>query len=80
MSYKVETLSFQDLQEQETRHISDNGWGKENASYLRITVDGVSTLQSDAMEPEDVKFHRDLSWIADALMEAYEVGRRDGAS
>lgn len=32
---------------------------------------------SDGMEPEDVMFYRDLSWIGEAVLEAYELGKKD---
>ena len=32
---------------------------------------------SDGMEPEDVMFYRDLSWVGDAILEAYELGKKD---
>ena len=32
---------------------------------------------SDGMEPEDVSFYRDLSWIAEAIEESYELGKKE---
>lgn len=77
--YKVEVVSYDELTEEDKGFgLSNNGHGKEFASYLRIIHNGkVINLESDAMEPEDVCFGRDLSWIAEALQEAYELGRKD---
>ncbi len=33
--------------------------------------------QTDCMEPEDATFYRDLAWIKDAILEAYELGKED---
>lgn len=32
---------------------------------------------SDKMEPEDAMFYRDLSWVEEAILEAYELGKKD---
>jgi len=32
---------------------------------------------SDYMEPEDAVFYRDLAWIKEAILEAYELGKKD---
>ena len=34
--------------------------------------------EHDGMEPEDTTFTRDLSWVADAIEEAYVLGCEDG--
>lgn len=48
---------------EEKEDVPNNGHGKASASYLRIVHDGQThCLKSDAMEPEDCSFHRDLSW------------------
>lgn len=33
--------------------------------------------ESDAFEPEDGTFYRDLSWIENAIMQAYQIGGQD---
>lgn len=77
----VTTLDFKDLTEQEQAEASNNGAGKEYAGYLRVCHDGKTILlESDAMEPEDVRFSRDLRWIADVIRTAYGLGLQDGAS
>lgn len=44
----------------------------------RLTHGGKTVaIYSDAMEPEDAVFYRDLNWISKAIKEAYELGKRD---
>ena len=75
----VKVESFEDLTEEEKEDASNNGSGKEYASYIRITHNGKPLyLDSDAMEPEDATFTRDLAWIAGAIKKAYELGKEDG--
>lgn len=52
-------------------HLSDNGSGKEYANYLLIEDGDYRACYSDAMEPEDRSFHRDLKWIKSELERAY---------
>lgn len=71
-------VNFEDLAEAEKRDLPNNGPGKEYANYLKITHGGnVEAIYSDAMEPEDCGFIRDLSWIEGAIMSAYERGKED---
>jgi len=75
---KVETLSFKGLSDDEKDGVSNNGFGKEYANYIKITHNGVVVLlESDAMEPEDAIFGRDLSWVADMLEKCYDFGVKD---
>lgn len=37
-------------------------------------------LESDAIEPEDKTFFRDLGWVIPWLMKAYELGWKDAES
>lgn len=72
---KIEMQSYDDLSDEEKAGVSDNGYGKESANYLRVTHNGETVfLESDAMEPEDCRFTRDLSWIKVAIERAYELG------
>jgi len=32
---------------------------------------------NDCMESEDAVFHRDLSWVVEAILEAYELGKKE---
>ncbi len=76
--FKIESgLDYEDLTEEEQREAPNNGPGKDMASYIRITDNQGSRVYSDAMEPEDSSFHRDLSWIASELKHAYIVGKSD---
>ncbi len=76
---KVNLLSFEDLTEEEKEIQPNNGWGKEYANYIKIT-DSENTVMilSDAFEPEDGTFTRDLCYVVDAIKEAYKIGLRDG--
>lgn len=75
---KIQKLNYEDLTLLEADLAPDNGSGKDMSNYLRITYeDGNSVTVSDAMEPEDATFSRDLSWIKDALLMAYEQGIKD---
>lgn len=80
----VEILNYKKLKEvypnvEEEYVLSDNGSGKEYANYLVITAKGgrLCGVFSDAMEAEDARFTRDLSWIKDALTKAYLGGLTD---
>lgn len=51
--------------------------------YNRLVVkhNGETILEaSDSMEPEDVSFSRDLSWVPKIILKAYELGLKDGQS
>ena len=49
------------------------------AGYIKATHKGKTILlESDCIEPEDATFSRDLSWISNALKEAYKLGVADG--
>lgn len=69
---------YDDLTDGEKENVPDNGIGKEWAGYIKVTHGGKTILlESDAMEPEDASFGRDLNWIYDALEKAYELGKAD---
>ena len=72
---------YADLSDEEKAGTSNNGSGKEYATYIRIKHNGETIrLESDAVEPEDANFGRDFSWVAEALMECYEFGKLDEKS
>lgn len=78
---RVEMLNYEQLTDEEKNgpDISHNGGGAEYATYMRVSQNGHRVaLYSDAMEPEDARFSRDLSWVADAIERAYSVGLDDG--
>ncbi len=76
--YKAILEDFEDLTEEEQMNQPDNGCGKDMANYIRITHNGETVcLESDAMEPEDCIFYRDLGWITTELMRAYQLGYED---
>jgi len=75
MTLEVIVQVFEDLSEEEKLNVPDNGAGKECASYLRILHNGKTIgLYSDAMEPEDAIFYRDLKWIKCVIIRAYQAG------
>ena len=72
----VTIINYNDLPEEEKDQQPDNGAGKEEASYLKVEIYGKRTVYySDAMEPEDARFYRDLSWVKSALLAAYQAGK-----
>jgi len=78
---KVEIIGYSRLTDKEKLGQPNNGSGKEYASYLKVSHMGeVLELASDAMEPEDCTFGRDLSWIVNLVDKCYEIGRADSHS
>ena len=67
MKKTVKVIEFEDLTDLEKDSASNNGAGKEYASYLLIEDEDGRRIYSDAMEPEDTTFHRDLDWIVSEL-------------
>ena len=66
------------MPEEYKKSLSENGGGSEYAGYLLVTHnEKVIRFESDAMEPEDAIFPRDLNWIKGAIEQAYELGKRD---
>ena len=78
MSLSVRMVTYDNLTDVERDGVSNNGGGAEWASYIRVEHNGETTrLVSDAIEPEDATFNRDLSWVVGAIRQAYELGRAD---
>lgn len=81
-NFQIEILDFDALPEnlREPGMVSNNGCGREYANYIRVTHNGEELLfESDAMEPEDARFTRDLKWIEVVLRRAYEAGKADAS-
>ena len=73
---KVTREGFTDLSEEEQEEYQF----QDEPSFLRVAHNGTTIfLKSDAMEPEDASFGRDLGWITSAIKKAYELGVQDGA-
>jgi len=74
---KIFIGGFKDLTDYEKEGASDCGSGKEYANYLFVDFeDGkMREVYSDAMEPEDCLFIRDLSWIKDLVERAFQSGK-----
>lgn len=68
---------YPDVCEDDLTYLDDPDW---TAGLWRF-VDGttVTLIATDAGEPEDYSFRRDLSWIPGALETAYQQGRSDYA-
>jgi len=67
MKKTVKVISYEDLTAEEKEDVSNNGSGKEYAGYILIEDKDGRRIYSDAMEPEDCTFSRNLSWILDEL-------------
>lgn len=79
MSLETEMVRYDMLSEDEKLGQPNNGAGADMATYLRIYHNGnLIDTYSDAMEPEDARFFRDLSWIEKAIGQAYRLGLEDG--
>ncbi len=76
MALKIEMVQWENLSEELKK---DHGLSKDDYDdYLIVKHNGkVIAFHSDRMEPEDVRFYRDLSWIHPLLEEVYELGKQD---
>ena len=81
--FEVIQCNYDELPEEVDKEwgLSNNGSGKECATYIIQKVDGkIISIESDAMEPEDASFNRGLRWIAEELREAYLRGLEYGVT
>ncbi len=79
---EAKLLRWNDLKDQiseaELGEVSNNGVGREQANYLVFYHDNkIWKWYSDAMEPEDARFTRNLRWIGDLVIQVYEQGLSD---
>lgn len=76
---EIKIVSYDELPpEIEKCGLSNNGTGKGYSAYLLWYYNGkLQNYESDAMEPEDCSFSRDLSWIREWMLKAYEMGRQE---
>ena len=72
VNMKVEIKGWYELSEEEQQ---EDPYG-EDGHYLIITDDDGNVIrkESDCMEPEDASLYRDLSWVKDAIEQAYQLG------
>ena len=63
----IRMIGYDELPEGEKEYQPNNGCGREYARYLVFEIGGETVYRSDAMEPEDARFFRDLSWIQSDL-------------
>jgi len=75
---KVKLLDYSELPANVKKNYSKS-YG-DNAFILIYHGDELIFYQSDNMEPEDVSFYNDLSWIPDMIETAYKLGLKDGNS
>ena len=76
---KIEQLRYEDLTPEQQSEASNNGSGKEFAGYLKVTFgDQILGLFSDAMEPEDACFFRDLSWVTEIIEKSCKLSQDAG--
>ena len=59
----VRLIRYDDLPEDKRMQQPNNGCGREDARYLAFEIGGKTVYRSDAMEPEDASFNRDLAWV-----------------
>lgn len=79
MSLTVKFLNYDQLSDADKENVPNNGCGKKYASYYAIYHNEERIgLYSDAMEPEDARFYRDLGWIGHTIHQAYLLGLEDG--
>lgn len=71
----ISIKSYDELPEGLKEEASNNGAGKDYALYIYVEHNGeLIACESDAMEPEDATFGRDLNWIVGLLRKVYKVG------
>lgn len=72
---QVNYLEYDDLHAGDKQDVSDNGCGKDYATYMHVELNGKTLMMvSDAIEPEDATFGRDLNWIGGLLEQVYQAG------
>lgn len=67
-----------ELPEEYKESLSENGCGSDEAKYLVVRHnEKIIFVESDAMEPEDARFSRDLNWIKGIIELVYKIGYQD---
>ncbi len=75
---KVKLVNYDELPEDIKKDYSRHC---EDSCFLLIYYrNKLLFVESDAMEPEDARFCRDLSWIPEQIEKAYKLGLKDGNS
>lgn len=76
--YEVVLCGYDDLPNEINKELlPNNGCGKEYATYILIKNNNeILGCYSDAIEPEDKTYYRDLNWIVDELERAYSLGTK----
>lgn len=81
--YTVGIRKFDDFSKEEQKIWcdSDSRWRKEDAHYIVETIDDkIIAVHTDAIEPDNAFFNKDLAWISLALINAYKLGELKGES
>lgn len=75
--FKIRILPYRELPDEVKKHTYGDSYG----SYILIYHnDKLIFCKHDVMEPEDVKFSRDLSWVPEIIEKVYKLGLKDGNS
>lgn len=68
---EVKLLDYADLSEDKKKDYKYQKY----ATFLQVIFKGEEiAFHSDEMEPEDVRFYRNLSWVPDLLEKVYQLG------
>lgn len=77
---RTEILDFDELTERHPDK-ADEYYCGEDDQYLVVYIDDeLFSVESDRMEPEDARFTRSLSWVADLVEDAYNRGYHDATN
>ena len=76
--FKVHILPYRELPDDVKSQLS---YGDSYGEYILIYhKDRLIFWRSNEIEPEDIKFSRDLSWVPEMIEKAYKLGLKDGNS
>ena len=75
--FKVKILPYSELPDDVKSQLSGDLYGEYILIYHK---DKLIFWEWDHIEPEDVRFCRDLSWVPEMIEKAYKLGLEDGNS
>ena len=75
--FKVQILPYRELPDEIKSRLCGDSYGEYILIYPK---DRLIFWRSNEIEPEDIKFSRDLSWVPEMIEKAYKLGLRDGNS
>ncbi len=77
--FKIEMIDDVKNLPPDIREYEEDYYDADCTSYLLMYRNGkLDCYATDHMEPEDVRFWRDLSWIESWIKKAYQYGVEDG--